>query len=198
MFITKQHLTRRTVLRGMGVTLALPVLDAMVPAATASAKTVAKGKIRLAAIEMVHGAAGSTTYGAKVNLWSPAATGREFDLSPTSLSPLEPFRDQITIVSNTDTRPAEALTTPEIGGDHFRSSAVFLTQAHPKQTMGSDVRARDVDRSALRPTQVRPGHADSVHAAVHRERRLWAGASMAIRASTPTRSAGRGPTSPCR
>jgi hypothetical protein len=72
-------------------------------------------------------------------MWSPAAVGRTFDLSPTSLSPLEPFRDYVTIVSNTDVRNAEAFAPNEIGGDHFRSSAVFLTQAHPKQTEGSDV-----------------------------------------------------------
>jgi hypothetical protein len=140
-YITKKHLSRRTMLKGMGVTLALPMLDAMVPAATAMAGTVAKGKVRLACIEMVHGAAGSSPFGLKANLWSPAATGRDFDLSPTSLAPLEPVREHVTIVSNTDVRMAEAFSTPEIGGDHFRASAVFLTQAHPKQTMGSDVRA---------------------------------------------------------
>ena len=59
----------------------------------------------------------------------------------SSLAPLEPFRDYLTIVSNTDVRNAEAFELPEIGGDHFRSSAVFLTQAHPLQTQGSDVRA---------------------------------------------------------
>jgi Protein of unknown function (DUF1552) len=139
MIITKRHLSRRAVLKGMGVTVALPFLDAMAPAATALANTAAKGKIRFVAIEMVHGAAGSSTYGAQNNLWSPAEVGRSFDLSPTSMAPLEPFRDDITIVSNTDVRMAEAFTTPEIGGDHFRASSVFLTQAHPKQTMGSDL-----------------------------------------------------------
>ena len=69
-----------------------------------------------------------------------AGGGRpRFDLTPSALSPLEPFRDYLTIVSNTDVRNAEAFTAPEIGGDHFRSSAVFLTQSHPKQTQGSDV-----------------------------------------------------------
>ncbi len=139
MYITKKHISRRTVLRGMGVTMALPFLDAMVPAKTLLAKTAAAGKVRLACIEQVHGAAGSTKIGLDKNLWSPAATGRQFDLSPTSLSPLEPFRDYVTIVSNTDVRNAEAFLPNEIGGDHFRSSAVFLTQAHPKQTEGSDV-----------------------------------------------------------
>jgi hypothetical protein len=138
MYITQKHLSRRTVLRGMGATVALPFLEAMVPARTALAKTAA-GKIRLAAIEMVHGSAGATAIGLQKNLWSPAAVGRNFDLTPTSLTPLEAWRDYLTIVSNTDVRNAEAFETPEIGGDHFRSSAVFLTQAHPKQTKGSNV-----------------------------------------------------------
>ncbi|HYT74254.1 MAG TPA: DUF1552 domain-containing protein, partial [Vicinamibacterales bacterium] len=139
MYLTKKHISRRTILRGMGATVALPFLEAMVPARTLLAKTAAAGRTRLAAIEMVHGSAGSTQVGLAKNLWSPAAVGRVFDLSPSSLAPLEPFRDYLTIVSNTDVKQAEAFTTPEIGGDHFRSSAVFLTQTHPKQTEGSDV-----------------------------------------------------------
>jgi hypothetical protein len=139
-FIDKKHISRRTVLKGMGVTVALPLLDAMVPAGTAWAKTAA-GKVRLACIEMVHGSAGATTFGATKNMWSPAAAGRDFDLAPTSLIALEPYREYLTIVSNTDVRNAEAFEAPEIGGDHFRSSAVFLTQAHPLQTKGSNVRA---------------------------------------------------------
>jgi hypothetical protein len=140
MYLSKKHLSRRTVLRGMGVTMALPFLEAMVPAGTAFAKTAA-GKVRLSAIELVHGSAGATTWGASRNLWSPAAVGKNFDLSPTSLISLEPWRKDITIISNTDVRNAEAFETPEIGGDHFRSSAVFLTQAHPRQTKGSNVYA---------------------------------------------------------
>ncbi len=139
MHITKTHISRRTILRGMGVTMALPLLDAMVPAGTAYAKTAAAGKTRLACIEMVHGSAGATVVGLAKNMWSPAAAGSDFDLTPSSLSPLEPFRDALTIVSNTDVRMAEAFELPEIGGDHFRSSAVFLTQSKPKQTQGSDV-----------------------------------------------------------
>jgi len=136
MYMTKPHLSRRTVLKGMGVTLALPLLEAMVPAGTVRAAT---PKTRLACLEMVHGSAGSTAIGIQNNLWAPAQVGTGFDLSTSSLSPLEPFRDHITIVSNTDVRNAEAFTAPEIGGDHFRSSAVFLTQMHPKQTQGSDL-----------------------------------------------------------
>src|SRR5262245_4463180 len=141
-FLTKKHLSRRTVLKGMGVTVALPLLDAMTPASQAYAKMAAAeaaSKIRFIAMEMVHGAAGSTAFGAKKNLWAPEKVGRDFDLSQTSLASLEPFRDDLTIISNTDLRNAEAFTLPEIGGDHFRSSAVFLTQSHPKQTEGNDV-----------------------------------------------------------
>jgi hypothetical protein len=138
MFLTRKHISRRTVLKGMGVSVALPLLDAMVPARTALARTSA-GKVRLACIEMVHGSAGATAFGASKHMWSPAAVGREFDLTPSSLAPLDPLREHITIVSNTDVRNAEAFTAPEIGGDHFRSSAVFLTQSHPRQTKGSNV-----------------------------------------------------------
>src|SRR3954469_2022321 len=142
MFITNKNMSRRTVLKGMGVTMALPLLEAMVPARTILAQGAANAKkLRFVAIEMVHGAAGSAPIGAQKNLWAPAATGTGFDLSPGVLSPLEPFRDYVTIVSNTDVRNAEAFTAPEIGGDHFRSSAVFLTQSHPKQTQGSDLHA---------------------------------------------------------
>jgi Protein of unknown function (DUF1552) len=140
MFITKKHVSRRAVLKGMGVTIGLPLLEAMVPAATAWGAQ-AKRKTRFVAIEMVHGAAGSTALGLQKNLWSPAAVGSAFDLTPSVLSPLEPYREYLTIISNTDVRNAEAFTAPEIGGDHFRSAAVFLTQAHPHQTQGSDLHA---------------------------------------------------------
>lgn len=142
-FITGKHISRRAALRGMGATVALPFLDAMVPAgkmlSSVDGLSSSLDATRLVTIEMVHGAAGSNEYGESVNLWSPADAGHDFDLTPTSLLSLEPYRDYLTIISNTDVEPAEATTPPEIGGDHFRSSAVFLTQAHPKQTESSDV-----------------------------------------------------------
>ena len=141
-FLTKKHISRRTILRGLGVTMALPMLEAMVPSGTAFAKTAAGAKkVRMTAIEMVHGSAGATQFGLSKNFWSPAEVGTAFDLSVGSLSSMEPFRDYLTIVSNTDVRNAEAFSLPEIGADHFRSSAVFLTQSHPKKTQGSDVYA---------------------------------------------------------
>jgi hypothetical protein len=141
-FITGKHIPRRTFVRGMGATVALPFLDAMVPARSLWSKVASvtgADRPRLVCIEMVHGAAGANEWGAKQHLWAPAAVGREFDLSPSALLPLEPYRDYLTIISNTDVRMAEAQTAPEIGGDHFRSSAVFLTQSHPKQTESSDI-----------------------------------------------------------
>ena len=139
-FITGKHIPRRTFVRGMGATVALPFLEAMIPAGRIWSRANDDAlPTRLVAIEMVHGAAGCNEWGATQNLWSPEAVGRDFDLAPTSLSSLEPFREYLTIISNTDVRMAEAFQPYEIGGDHFRSSAVFLTQSHPKQTEGSDV-----------------------------------------------------------
>lgn len=137
--ITGRHIPRRTFLRGMGATVALPFLDAMVPSGRAAWHLAAQAPTRLVCIEMVHGAAGCNELGASKHLWSPAAVGHDFDLSPTALNALEPYRDYLTIIGNTDVREAEAETPKEIGGDHFRSSAVFLTQSHPRQTEGSDV-----------------------------------------------------------
>jgi len=138
-FLNGKTLGRRSFVKTMGATVALPYLDAMVPAGR-GAYRVANDATRLVAIEMVHGAAGSNELGAKMNLWSPAAAGKKFDLSPTALTSLEKYREYLTIISNTDVRNAEPTSPFEIGGDHFRSSAVYLTQMHPKQTEGSDVK----------------------------------------------------------
>ena len=142
MIITGKHISRRTALKGLGATVALPFLDAMVPAGGPWAKAKARAAMdptRLVCIEMVHGSAGSNELGASRNLWSPAEVGRSFHLAPSSLKPLEPFRDYLTLISNTDVEAAEARSAREIGGDHFRSSATFLTHAHPRQTEGSDI-----------------------------------------------------------
>ena len=140
MFITKRALSRRTVLRGMGAVVALPFLDAMVPAiATARERAAVVPKSRFTGIEMVHGSAGATEYGTKNHLWSPATVGRDFEFTKT-LQPLEPFRDYLTVVSHTDCDAADPFTAEEVGAYHFRSSAVFLTAAHAKQTEGSDIR----------------------------------------------------------
>ncbi len=118
--------------------------------------------------------------------------------APGALAPLEPFRDYLTIVSNTDVRNAEAFSLPEIGADHFRSSAVFLTQAHPKQTQGSDVLA-GTSMDQLYAQQFGQDTAIPVDAAVASRRSISpAAAPTATAASTPTPSAGRRPSSRCR
>lgn len=138
MYISKKHISRRAVLRGMGVSLALPLLDSMVAAQTPLRKTAAAPKTRLAAIEMVHGAAGCSAGGRGKNYWSPVKEGADFEITPT-LKSLEPYRDYLTIISDTDLNNARALSPAEEGADHTRSSAVFLTAAHPKMTEGADV-----------------------------------------------------------
>ena len=141
-FITGTHLDRRTFLRGMGASVALPYLDAMVPAGRmkSAATRAAEERTPLICIEEVHGLAGCNEWGASQHLYAPEIIGKDFEISPSSaLTSLEPYQDQLAVISNTDVRMAEAFTAPEIGGDHFRSSAVFLTQSHPKQTQGSDL-----------------------------------------------------------
>ncbi len=138
-FITGKHLPRRTFLRGVGATVALPFLDSMISAG-GRGHAAAADRTRLVCIEEVHGLPGCNAWGATKHLYAPQTTGRNFTLvADNPLSTIEAYRDYITIISNTDVRNAEACTAPEIGGDHFRSSAVFLTQSHPKQTQGSDI-----------------------------------------------------------
>jgi hypothetical protein len=125
MFIRKLSLPRRTFLRGMGATVALPFLEAMVPAMTATAKTAANPPRRWGAVFFPNGAI--------MEQWSPAAVGTGFDFSP-SLKPLEGFRDSLVVVSNL----TRAGTT---AGDHAVSAAGWLTGVYAKRTEAEDVRA---------------------------------------------------------
>jgi hypothetical protein len=104
-FITKKHLSRRTVLRGLGTSIALPLLDAMIPAHTALAKTAAKGKPRMGFFYLPHGAV--------MNEWTPKGEGTNFEFSRI-LQPLEPFRNQLTVISGLGNRPAESNATHAI------------------------------------------------------------------------------------
>ena len=79
MFITKKYISRRMALRGLGVTMALPFLDAMVPALAATRKSAANPRTRFIALEMVHGSAGSTGDGTRKHYWSPAKLGPDFE-----------------------------------------------------------------------------------------------------------------------
>jgi hypothetical protein len=134
MIITKKALSRRTVLRGMGVTLALPLLDAMVPALSLAATT-AKPVRRYGFFYMPNGVAMNHT---GVNYWKPLRVGADFDFSPI-LKPLEPFRNQVTVVSGLHNRSAESLG--DGNGDHTRSTGSWLTGTHIKRTEGSDLHA---------------------------------------------------------
>ena len=138
--LTGKSVPRRTFLRGAGATVALPFLDAMLPAGRLRGATIAERPTRLVCIEEVHGVPGCNEWGATQHLFAPEAAGKDFQLVDANvLKALEPWRNRMTIVSNTDARMAEAFEAQEVGGDHFRSSAVFLTQSHPKQTQGSDI-----------------------------------------------------------
>src|SRR4051794_22065457 len=100
MFLTKKHLSRRTVLKGAGVTLALPLLDAMVPAATALAQTAAAPKLRMGFFYMPHGAImGNTSHGPELDRWTPRGSGADFTLSPI-LKSLEPYKRYVTSLGN--------------------------------------------------------------------------------------------------
>jgi hypothetical protein len=122
MFIAKASIPRRTVLRGLGVTMALPLLDAMVPAMTATAQTPASPRRRFGAVFVPHGE--------RPGYWTPSKVGTDFELTPI-LKPLEPLRDSLTVVSE--------LCTPADG--HGTTVAAWLTGSVPKQTMAEDVRA---------------------------------------------------------
>ena len=135
MMITKKALSRRTVLKGLGVSVALPLLDAMVPALSALATAAAKPVPRFGFFYMPNGVAMNHT---GVNFWKPDTLGTDFAFSPI-LSPLEPFRDQVTVVSGLHNRQAESLG--DGNGDHTRSTGSWLTGSHIKRTEGSDLRA---------------------------------------------------------
>jgi len=116
-FITKMHISRRTFLHGAGVTLALPLLESMIPAATLLGQTAATPRTRLGAIYFPHGAI--------MPLWTPAAEGAGFELTPI-LQPLKPFYSQINIIS--DLRHANAYGSGATA-NHNRSAAAYLSGA---------------------------------------------------------------------
>jgi hypothetical protein len=126
MVITKMALPRRTFIRGMGATLALPLLDAMLPAMSALGRPTP----RFAAIYCGNGA--------NMYDWTPASEGAGFAFSPI-LKPLEPFRDRTLVVTGLDNFPAT--DQGDTGGQHPRAAPAFMSCVHPKQTEGADVRA---------------------------------------------------------
>src|SRR5262245_22396712 len=131
MFITKKHISRRTVLRGAGAAVALPFLEAMVPAATPMAQApAANPKPRFVGLFVPHGAA--------PGYWVPEKVGTGFEF-PFVWKPLEPFRDYTTIMTGLHSRSAEP--PPGVtGADHWVAAA-FLCANKPKKTAGADVYA---------------------------------------------------------
>jgi hypothetical protein len=126
MFVTKKHLPRRTFLQGMGASLALPLLDSMIPARTLLAQTAARPVPRLGFIYVPHGAI--------MDKWTPAAVGDGFEFTPI-LKPLEPFRDRLNVVSGLGHRAADTTAV------HSLSPTTWLSGVRPKATQGVDAYA---------------------------------------------------------
>jgi hypothetical protein len=136
MIVTRKHLPRRTFLRGIGAAIALPLLDCMQPAFASAPKS----PVRLAFTYIPNGVT--------MKEWKPAATGADFELSRI-LKPLEPFRQDLFVLSGLDHHNAESLG--DGGGDHARAGACYLTGVHPKKTAGSDIQSGvSVDQIAAR------------------------------------------------
>lgn len=131
MIITKRSISRRTVLRGLGATMGLPLLDAMVPALRPIRVSAASPTRRLATVYVPNGII--------MDRWTPLTEGAGFDLPPT-LASLAPFRDDLLVLSGLVHQTAFPLTG-EGAGDHARAAACYLTGVHPKKTEGADIRA---------------------------------------------------------
>src|SRR6478672_930776 len=123
MIIAKKSISRRTILRGIGTAVALPLLDAMVPAFTAAQNTPAKAVRRFGVVYHPNGVI--------YDKWLPKGVGTEFEFSPV-LSPLQPFRDKLVVVTGLFSDQAEALG--DGGGDHSRASGTYLTGVHVKKS----------------------------------------------------------------
>lgn len=124
MFITKKHLSRRTLLKGAGVSLALPLLDAMIPAATPLAQTAAARKLRMGFFYIPHGAImGNTSHGPEMDKWTPSGSGADFKLSPI-MAALEPYKNHVISIGNLENKAM-------VGGVHSRAPATWLSAVKP-------------------------------------------------------------------
>jgi len=133
MFITNKSLARRTFLRGIGTTLALPLLDAMLPAVSAFGAAPAAAR-RLGFIYLPNGVSMNFK---GTNYWKPTSVGPKLQLSQI-LAPFEHFRDQMVVISGTNHHQADVLSDGA-NGDHTRGTSTWLTGVHPKHTEGADV-----------------------------------------------------------
>ena len=131
MIITKKHLPRRTFLRGLGASVALPLLDSMVPALTAQELTSALPVKRLGIIYVPNGVF--------MDNWTPPEGGSDFSL-PSTMEPLAPFQDQMLVLTGLSNKMGDAWPG-EGAGDHARAAGAYLTGVHPKKTEGADLQA---------------------------------------------------------
>ena len=186
MFITKKHLSRRTFLKSSSVTLALPLLESMVPAGTALAATAAAAKTRLGCIYIPHGAT--------MDKWTPKGEGASFEFSET-LQPLVPFRDRINVISDLAHAPVAPWSGEDTGGaeNHVRAAAVFLSGAHPvkkneahvgitidqvaAQHVGQDTPLPSIEMS-MEPLNLTCG--DAGFTCAYRNTLSWASASLPL------------------
>ena len=132
MIVTKKAIPRRTILRGIGTALALPLLDSMVPALSALRNTAANPVRRFGVVY--------TPNGMVMPSWTPAAEGAAFEFTPT-LKPLEPFRDRITVLTGLSSKPPANSPAGAAAGVHARASTRFMTHVIPKRAQGSEISA---------------------------------------------------------
>ena len=139
MFITKKHLSRRTVLKAAGVSLSLPLLDAMIPAATALADTAAKGKLRAGFFYIPHGAImWNTPYGPEMDHWTPSGAGADFKLSPI-LKPLENYKRYVATFGNLENKLPQ-------GSVHTIVPGTWLSSVKPDQKATGAHMAQTIDQ----------------------------------------------------
>jgi hypothetical protein len=139
MFVTKKHLSRRTVLKAAGVSIGLPLLDAMIPAATALAQTAAQPKLRAGFFYLPHGAImWNTTHGAKMDHWMPSGAGATFKLSP-NLEPLEKYKRYVTTFDRIEAKAPR-------GNVHAFMPATWLSGVHPDEEATGASMAPTIDQ----------------------------------------------------
>ncbi len=197
MILTGKHLPRRHFIRGLGAAIALPMLDAMVPSAFGQAAKAAAAARKVPPLRL------SFVYvpnGIVMDHWTPATEGAGFAL-PAILQPLEPFRNQTTVITGLINNQANALG--DGGGDHARAGASFLTGSHPKKTGGSDIHAGiSADQVAARQTGRDTrlpsielglddnrvvGHCDSGYSCAYTNSIAWSGPSTPLPPETNPR-----------
>jgi hypothetical protein len=142
-FLTRKHLSRRTVLRGAGVSLALPLLDAMIPAATALAQTAAAPKLRIGFFYIPHGAImGNTSHGPEMDRWTPSGSGADVALSPIMAS-LQPHKRYVTSFGNLENRAM-------VGGVHSLAPATWLSGTRPDDAARGASMSTTLDQAVAR------------------------------------------------